>query len=183
MLKKIADAELIARVQNELDEDSLLELIGRHTGICLKMYHKFSAKLNSVGLSEKDIIENIPFIIFTAIKLFKFEKKVKLVSWIGNQMAYYIMREIQKAKKKAAISLENMSVEPSVKPENIHTVEDYIHKIKNAKIRQILELRCLEPRKTSWKNIGAQLGIGPKELKECYSEGIKMVSKEFSDFA
>ena len=74
------DIQLINKVKNSRDENSLKELIERHSGIYVDMVNKYLP--NSMeGINKNDVLEDKNFCIYDAAIKFDENKKAKFSTY------------------------------------------------------------------------------------------------------
>lgn len=194
---KIKDTELIDRVKDCQCNDSLKEIINRHSALCYDIYNKYSKTLKSNG----ELINNIDlekdYIIYKSILSYDPSRKTKFSTWLGNFTRYYCLNLINSEKKYVPMeaTLLNSIKEKeanSIEPQQDKDIEEFISnlldKMKDKRIEKVFKLRYFSDfaRKNTWVNIARELKISPQTAINLHNRGKKIIarkmfSKNFSD--
>ena len=94
IVKKIEDLVLVKRVKRKKCDDSLKELINRHSPLCFDIYKKYSAAMQSSGVCLADIYGEKDYIVYKSAMSFDPDRKTKFSTWLGNQVRYYCLNLI-----------------------------------------------------------------------------------------
>lgn len=98
--KQADDISLIRNIKSgyKVDE-SLGELINRHTGICFEVSKNYLNSSSISNIAKDEILNRSDFVIYESVKSFSEEKKVKFSTWVGHNMRYYCLHQINAEKK------------------------------------------------------------------------------------
>jgi len=162
------DIELINKVKNEKDQDSLKQIIDKHSGIYVDMVNKYIP--NSVnGILKDDIIEEKDYCIYNAVLNYDSNKKTKFSTYLGNLAKWRCLNIYNKHTKFPQQSLENtkmqnFSCEPDIKDiedsENLVNIFKIVEKAKDPRIKKIFKMRYSDGKKlTPWKKIAKKLDL------------------------
>jgi len=77
------DLYLINKVKNNKDDDSIKELINRHSGIYIEMVNRYIPD-SIEGINKDDIIQDKSFCIYDAAISFNEDKNTKFSTYVGN---------------------------------------------------------------------------------------------------
>jgi len=83
-VETITDVELVEKIQEESCNNSLKELINRHSALCVDICKKYTPAMYASGVPYSDIYEDKAYIVYKSALSFKPEKKVKI---------FYMVRE------------------------------------------------------------------------------------------
>ena len=83
------DERLALNVAKNNCDKSLKVLINKHSALCYNICNKYSATLNSRGVSFADILKEREYIIYKAALSFKPDRKAKFSTWLGNIARYH----------------------------------------------------------------------------------------------
>ena len=100
-----SDVSLISRVKRENCEESLKELINRHSALCYKVFFKYSNMLNSYGIDFNESIKEKDYVVYKSILSYNPDKKTKFSTWLGNFTRYYCLNLVNQ--RKGQITLED----------------------------------------------------------------------------
>ena len=84
-MDKIRDVTLVKKIQKGECEESLKELVSRHSPLCYDIYKKYSPAISSRGYPLDDLYSEKDFLIYRSAKSFDPTKKTKFSTWLGNQ--------------------------------------------------------------------------------------------------
>ena len=80
MERKQEDIELVNNVQEDNDEreQSLKELINRHSALCYNVYQRYGNTLTSSGVCFDDVVKEKDYIIYKSAMSYNPEKNTKI---------------------------------------------------------------------------------------------------------
>ena len=105
------DEDLVFNIQSHSNiEESLDELINRHSGLCIDMINGYMGKNLNTSLKEDLIKEKDYYIYYSALK-FNPEKGTKFSTYLGNEIKWKCLNTYNKTKNKNHISIENEILE------------------------------------------------------------------------
>lgn len=107
----MTDFDLIEKIKQDADSDSLLELINRHSGIYNMMVDKFLSG-NSNILDRNELIDEKNYIIYNSAIKFDASKNAKFPTYLANQTKWICLNKITKKNKNQELPLEEMLSEP-----------------------------------------------------------------------
>jgi len=188
-----SDIELITRVKEDCCDDSLEELISRHSALCYGIYNKYSKSIKASG----ELIDNIDleknFIIYKAVTSYNPDKKTKFSTWLGNFTRYYCLNVINSKKKYVPMEdgLLNSIREKEVELNNEHLldngdmqeyIENILEGLKDQRIRKVFALRYFEDfnKKNTWVNIGKKMNVSPQTAINLHNRGKDMIAKKIN---
>ena len=93
------DSLLAKKVKDENCEDSLKELISRHSKLCYAVYQRYFPAMRASGVTAEDAIDEKDLIIYKSAMSYNPTKKAKFSTWVGNQMRYACLNKMNKNKK------------------------------------------------------------------------------------
>jgi len=128
MMKSLKDETLIRKVIEKKCNDSLKELVNRHSGIIFNIGKKYCTSCN---LDLNDLNDNKYWIIFNAAQSFNPKKGSKFSTWLGNQVRFFCLNH--KNKNNKFLFVEDSCLEfilnSSFKKENINNEKDTLSKV------------------------------------------------------
>jgi RNA polymerase sigma factor (sigma-70 family) len=137
------------------DNNSLKELIDRHSGICINIYKKYTNIPGISGYISDEIASSKDYIIYNSAKTFDPSKGSKFSTWLANQTRFYCLNSINKNSKIFTIENEILSsiidqnesqyrdsneAEENIK-HSIDLIKDTLAKLSNKKIKKCIEYK------------------------------------------
>ena len=80
MERKEEDIELVNNVQEDNCQQSLKELINRHSALCYNVYQRYGNTLTSSGVCFDDVVKEKDYIIYKSAMSYNPEKNTKFTS-------------------------------------------------------------------------------------------------------
>lgn len=87
-----SDIELVNKIKEEDDQDALLELVDRHTGVFYKTLQEYIPH-SIPKASQDEFFMRKEFFFYDAAKTFKEDKGVKFSTWLVNSTRYKCLSE------------------------------------------------------------------------------------------
>jgi RNA polymerase sigma factor (sigma-70 family) len=191
-MKPLEDNQLVWRIKTKRCDDSLLELISRHTRLFYKISQKyFPFTVRSDSQNVDDIIGSCNSIIYEAVLAFKPSKKVKFSTWLGNFVRYKCLNYLNKNSKLIDADQDQMDFFFQKKSlenyGNSKRVDDYlfvnnlISQFKDERMKKVFELRYFSGiKKMTWVNIGQKLELSAQTAINLHNRGKVMLKKKFT---
>jgi RNA polymerase sigma factor (sigma-70 family) len=187
--KNINDNVLIDNIKKESCNQSLMELITRHSGICFSIGKKFS---NYSGVDLNDLIDNKDWIIYTAALSFNCDKGSKFSTWLGNQVKYYCLN--LKNKTSRYVDTEDKTIEFLInqyynntksadsKKEILNTINDILDQVKDKNIKNAIHYRYFsnKERILNYSEIGEILNVTPQTVLNWHNKFIDLAKKKLT---
>lgn len=179
------DLDLIKKIKEFNDEESLKILINRHTPLCHSLYKKYSPSISASGIYINDLIDQKDYIIYKSALSFDECKKSKFSTWLYNQVRYQCLNCINENKiyvKMEDTALNNLIEKDSQSKDSFvsKNLNDYINNIitnfSDTRIHSIFKMRYANKRKkTPWSKIGKKLNISTQTAINLHNKAIKML--------
>lgn len=182
------DIQLINKVKNSRDENSLKELIERHSGIYVEMVNKYLP--NSMeGINKNDVLEDKNFCIYDAAIKFDENKKAKFSTYIGNLARWKCLNIYNKKIKFPQESIfedfsrknirfsqsETLDIE---KEEDIKNVFKIINNSQDPRVQKIFKMRYQDGKKlTPWKKIAKKLDLSIQGCINIHNKHLTEIKK------
>jgi RNA polymerase sigma factor (sigma-70 family) len=180
----ITDTYLAKEVKEKDCQNSLIELIGRHSNLCYKICQKYMPVLHASGIFVDDVLGDKDYIIYRSAKSYNPDKKTKFSSWLGNQVRYHCLNKINKNKKYVTMEDQELSflVEKGEREESSAELRDYISnhltRIKDKRIKQIFELRYFsEEGRLTWTAISKKIKVSSQTAINLHNKGLAILKK------
>ena len=191
------DLQLINNIKNNNDEDSLKELIHRHSGIYIDMVNKHIPE-SLEGVDKEDIMEDKDFCIYDAAINFDESKNAKFSTYVGNLARWKCLNIYNKKIKFPQESINSTSVlhsnsskssgsnlftAPSTNfMEDMETLGKIYECIENAqdpRVKKIFTMRYSSGRTlTPWRKIAKKLDISIQGAINIHNKQISELKKQ-----
>jgi RNA polymerase sigma factor (sigma-70 family) len=188
-LSKDSDLDLIRSIKERSCNDSLRELISRHSGICFSIGKKFTA--NS-PLSIQDLTDNKDWIIYSSALSFDCDKGSKFSTWLANQVKFYCLNLKNKSSRYVETEPEtieflinqyhNGSNDKSNKKEIINTLFDLLEQVKDENIKNAIHYRYFSNKNKilNYCEIGKILDVTPQTVLNWHNKFIDLAKKKLT---
>ena len=192
-MKPLKDSQLIWRVKVRDCEDSLKELINRHTRLFYKISQKYFPFVNKPNCSQtvEDIIGSSHSIIYEAMNQYNPRRKVKFSTWLGNFVRYRCLNYLNKNSRMIGVdddkmdffftkkALEDFSTQD--RKEDHVFVNNLISQFKDSRMKKVFELRYFSgSKKMTWVDIGGKLNVSAQTAINLHNKGRDMIRKKFN---
>ena len=194
MTHHLEDIDLVENIQKQKKvEDSLNELVVRHSGIYLEMINSYAGR-RSQFIDYEDLVQEKEYAIYSAAMKFDKNRGAKFSTYLGNETKWMCLNLYNRNKRRPAFHtefLENIPETPS--PDNpIHnSIKDDIFSkvlsmIKNnpdTRVEKIFNMRYIIGSKNKvmpWKKIGKELNLSIQGCINIHNSAIKQVKQELS---
>jgi RNA polymerase sigma factor (sigma-70 family) len=184
----VSDNYLVERIRITDCENSLGELIKRHTGLCFKIMKRYSSTFyaNNIDITEASSDKNL--IIWNSAKSFNTDKNVKFSTWLANQVKYSCLNAINKKVKDRLVATEDEILDvlkerhPEEADNNLFEfTENILNQLKDKRIKRIFSLRySVYSKKPSWCTVAEQIKVSTQTAINLHNRGIKILRKKMS---
>jgi len=188
----MTDSQLIKNIKKNNCEKSLLELASRHQGICNKMIQKYCKVCSDMGVSISDLNTDKMLVVYKSALSFKFNKKIKFSTWLGNQMRYHCLNTLNKNNKD--ISMENENIKyltekkqsqelnlNTLNQERVELIFNILDQMKDDRIKKIFNLRYFSDAKLqSWNYIGQKMNVSTQTVINIHNKALTLLNKKIS---
>ena len=186
------DLILIEKVQKQNDQNSLNELIERHSGIYLEMINSVIPN-NCTFLDKNDLIEDKNYSIYKAVLAYDPDKKAKFSTYLGNETRWKCLNLFNRGIKYQYVDIEDHKEDSrfseSDKVQEISSKE-VLEKIfalasshSDKRIYKIINLRYKMGngnKLMSWKNIAKQINISIQGCINIHNKFLEEIKKEIN---
>jgi RNA polymerase sigma factor (sigma-70 family) len=188
----MTDSQLIKNIKKNNCEKSLLELASRHQGLCNKMIQKYCKVCGDMGVSISDLNTDKMLVVYRSALNFKFNKKIKFSTWLGNQMRYHCLNTLNKNNKD--ISMENENIRyltekkqsqelnfNTLNQERVELIFNILDQMKDDRIKKIFNLRYFSDAKLkSWNYIGEKMNVSTQTVINIHNKALTLLNKKIS---
>ena len=193
IINELQDNELVKNIKNDKKaEDSLQELIGRHTGIYLDIVNKYTKNGNSTN--KLDLIDEKDYNIYQAALKYKDDKGTKFPTFLGNETKWICLNKHNKKKKEPQLSIEDIkesdileNKHSKVSSEELEIFSEAIKFSKNhqdERVEKIFEMRYITGEKNKvmpWKKISEELNMSIQGCINIHNSAIEKFKIELKD--
>ncbi len=183
-----SDIELVYKIQEYKCEDSLKELIQRHTPLCIKIYEKYLRTMNRLGIDYDEIYGNKDYTIYKSALSYRTDKGSKFSTWLANQIRYQCLNLMNNKegiptdeKELTFLMAENnkhnnIEVQKENKHNTLEFINNIINQTKDKRIKKIFKLRYYSGEKNlSWIEVGKRLNISSQTAINLSNKMIKLI--------
>ncbi len=167
----LEDFQLVENIKKDrLTDDSLKELINRHTGIYLDIVNKYTQSSNATN--KLDLIDEKDYNIYQAALKYQDDRGTKFPTFLGNETKWICLNKHNKKKKDPQLSIDDIKESDILtnKPEKIKKddLEIFSEAIKFSKthkdkrVEKIFEMRYITGEQNKvmpWKKISEELNM------------------------
>ena len=184
----VSDSYLAERISVSNCEDSLTELISRHSALCFKIIKKYSGSFYVYNIDVAEASSDKNLIIWNSAKSFSADKNVKFSTWLANQVKYSCLNALNKKSKDRLVATEDEILDvlkektSEEKTDNLFEFTDHILKqLKDKRIKQIFSMRYSTfHKKPSWCRVAEQLNVSTQTAINLHNRGIAVLRKKIT---
>jgi RNA polymerase sigma factor (sigma-70 family) len=187
--EKQMDIYLVKKIKEKSCNDSLKELIRRHSGICFSIGKKFSS---SSSFNIQELTDNKDWIIYSAALSFNDNKGSKFSTWLANQVKFYCLNLKNKTSRYIETESDtieflvnqyyNLSNDKSNKKELINTLFDLLEQIKDEDMKKAIHYRYFfnKEKILNYCEIGEILHVTPQTVLNWHNKFINLAKKKLT---
>jgi|TARA_Y100000593_G_scaffold94579_1_gene194412 RNA polymerase sigma factor (sigma-70 family) len=185
------DSQLVINVKELNCEESLKELINKHSRLCYDVFKKYSPALRASGVYPDDVIDEKDYIIYKSALSFNPSKKTKFSTWLGNQVRYACLNKINKTRHH--VHMEEFELDYVYEKNNEKNLEDFLfetkdyvicilEQMKDSRIKKIFELRYFSGSRKCmpWIKIGQNMKISSQTAINLHNKGKKTLLQKMN---
>jgi RNA polymerase sigma factor (sigma-70 family) len=183
------DKELVEKLKEYECEDSLKELIQRHSALCYSVYYKYSGALASSGVNFTEALKEKDFVIYKAAKSYKADKKAKFSTWLGNYTRYHCLNLMNDKRNYICVEDKDLhyhidkQASEEAPVENLKEIREYVRNIlsqlRDGRIKKVFELRYFSSNgKATWNTISKKMHVSIQTVINLHSRGAKILRKK-----
>lgn len=187
-METLSDLDLINNIKKQKNTDeSLQELINRHSGIYIDIVNSFLKNSENSSLRE-DIIKEKDRAIYDSALRFCEDRGAKFSTFLGNEAKWACLNASNKNKKYLELKVDNFNFENIEIPKssdedfNQQILKDFDDELKNhpdKRVQKIFKMRYSGTKKklTPWKKISQQLNLSIQGCINIHNAALKNISK------
>ena len=192
-IKTLEDYQLVENIKNnQLTDDSLKELINRHTGIYLDIVNKYTQNSNTTN--KLDLIDEKDYNIYQAALKYQDDRGTKFPTFLGNETKWICLNKHNKRKKDPQLSIEDIKESDilarkseKVKKEDLEIFSEAIKfskKHKDKRVEKIFEMRYITGEQNKvmpWKKISQELNMSIQGCINIHNSAIEKFKIELKE--
>ena len=192
-VNNLEDFQLVENIKkNKKTEDSLHELIGRHTGIYLDIVNKYTQNGNLTN--KLDLIDEKDYNIYQAALKYKSDRGTKFPTFLGNETKWICLNKYNKKKKEPQISIDDIreidilsTKNEKINKEDFEVFSEAIKfskEHKDKRVEKIFEMRYITGEKNKvmpWKKISKELEMSIQGCINIHNSAIEKFKIELKD--
>lgn len=189
-MKHLKDETLIKKIVNKQCNESLKELVNRHSGMIFNIGKKYCTSCN---LDINELNDNRYWIIFNSAKSFNPKKGSKFSTWLGNQIRFFCLNYKNKNSKLVPIENEHLEfyINNSNKLENkskqkeaINNIIDLFNQISDPNTKNAIYYRYFhnKDRILNYSEIAQILDVTPQTVLNWHNKFIEFAKKKLTSF-
>ena len=192
-VNNLEDFQLVENIKkNKKTEDSLHELIGRHTGIYLDIVNKYTQNGNLTN--KLDLIDEKDYNIYQAALKYKSDRGTKFPTFLGNETKWICLNKYNKKKKEPQISIDDIreidilsTKNEKIKKEDFEVFYEAIKfskEHKDKRVEKIFEMRYITGEKNKvmpWKKISEELDMSIQGCINIHNSAVEKFKIELKD--
>ena len=192
-IKTLEDYQLVENIKNnQLINDSLKELINRHTGIYLDIVNKYTQNSNTTN--KLDLIDEKDYNIYQAALKYQDDRGTKFPTFLGNETKWICLNKHNKRKKDPQLSIEDIKESDilarkseKVKKEDLEIFSEAIRfskKHKDKRVEKIFEMRYITGEQNKvmpWKKISQELNMSIQGCINIHNSAIEKFKIELKE--
>ena len=188
-----SDSELINNIKNQHDvENSLTELVERHSGIFIDMVNTYSCKDNPY-IDKEELINDKEYKIYLAALKYDEDRGTKFSTYLGNETKWNCLNTYNRNKRRPIFNsefIENMAdreseecndITESIKKDVFNKVLSLLESHPDKRVEKIFNMRYIEGVKNKvmpWKHIGDSLNLSIQGCINIHNSAIKDIQNE-----
>jgi DNA-directed RNA polymerase sigma subunit (sigma70/sigma32) len=177
---EVSDYQLIEQIKKDKDNNALLELVNRHTGIYVDVISNYTFVPN---ITREDLIESKYTNIYKYALDFNPELKTKFSSYVGLRARYECqscLTERKRIKEEEVITENTVSVDTHVEETEdlIRYIWERVEQNSDKRFIEIFKMRHSTDKPESFYLIGDRLGLSHEGAIKIYRKNLLKLKKE-----
>ena len=192
-ISEICDNSLVKRVKKYGCNDSFKEITKRHEKLFNRICQNYMSILESKGIKREDVISEVSFVIFKAVKSYKLNKKTKFSTWLGNCTKYFCLNLMNSKNKLIQTDEETLNFHIDCQAiddfsakeqgsENKEYIFEILNKLKDPRIPRVFKLRYFDKdkknKKPTWSVIAKKINTSTQTAINLHQRGIEILNKK-----
>ena len=173
------DLELITEIKKSPTNDTVLELVNRHTGIYVCIIDRY-AHINPNVINRQDLIDQKLANIYTYALDYKLDSKMKFETYVGQRIKWECKTLLRRSPTQEDIEKQIIDIEMTgdsndneIMDEETHELAEELLKIareyKDQKFVDIINLRFFStPKILSWRKVAEKMGMCHEGVRKIF---------------
>mgnify|MGYP003660461136 CR=1 FL=1 len=193
LIHELCDNSLVKRIKSYGCNESFKEIANRHEKLFYRICQNYMYILQSKGIKREDVISEVSFVMFRAIKSYKVNKKTKFSTWLGNCTKYFCLnlmnlknRFIEADEESIDFHINSQSKEVFLRQkqgvENKEYIFEILNKLRDPRIPKVFELRYYDKdasnKKATWSVIAKKINTSTQTAINLHQRGIDILNKK-----
>ena len=191
-INSLSDNELVCNLQDGVNtEESLWELVQRHSGIFISMVNNYSpTHTSSIVSNRSELLKDRNYYIYKAAIKYDETKNTKFSTHLGNETRWLCLNIYNKNKNSKEVNLdyinttnkeESIPDEKKVDLEILSKIMSMINKDPDNRVSKIFKMRYIDGQKNSvmpWNKVCKPLKLSIQGCINIHDKAIKKIKKE-----
>ena len=186
-----SDLSLINKIKDSGDDDCLVELINRHSGIYIYIVDKYT-KHNGQAINRDSILDDKDYTIYQSALSYNPDKNSKFSTFLANQTKWKCLNAIYDLKSRKLSSLDKIYSKVSEeddshvmlsKMEAYDIFNDMLEKERDKRVKKIIDIRynTTNNRLVPWRKASEELKLSIQGCINIHNRFIKKVKDKFDN--
>lgn len=185
------DQELINKVKEDQDDNSLIEIINRHSGVYHDMVDRFLS--GNKNIADRDcLLEDKEFTIYNSVMKYDPSRGAKFPTYLANEAKWKCLNALTKNKKFQKCPLETMLKQPECdndlelhqNNEVFSLFKSFLAKEKDERMKKIIDMRYngVSNKLTPWRKIAKSIGMSIQGVINIHNRCLLKFEKESGNY-
>lgn len=185
-----SDLSLIKRVQESKDDQSLSELINRHSGIYIYIVDQYT-KNENLNINKKSMLEDKDYVIYKSALDYDPQRNSKFSTFLANQTKWKCLNEINK-KESRNVPLEKIHVDLSDNEDSLSKLSkieafdifnSMLMQEKDKRVKKIIDIRynTSNTKLVPWKIAARKLNLSIQGCINIHDRFIEKVKNKLDE--
>ena len=192
-INSLSDINLVCNIQEGFDiEESLGELVNRHSGIFITMVNNYSMSHTSGVVPDRtDLLKDKSYYIYKAALKYDESKDTKFSTHLGNETRWLCLNLYNKNKKSKEINADHESLsnreiydeDTSIDLEVLSKIMSMINKDPDSRVSKIFKMRYIQGSRNKvmpWHKICKPLKLSIQGCINIHNKTILKIKKELN---
>jgi DNA-directed RNA polymerase specialized sigma24 family protein len=184
------DLFLINKIKESNDEECLMELISRHSGIYVYIVDKFSKNENPL-LDKELILQDKDYMIYKSALTYNPNCSSKFSTYLANEAKWTCLNHMNKKRRLKETDMESIHHEPVlketafdniVKGESLEAFTKMLSEEKDFRVKKIIDIRynTSNNKLIPWRIVASKLKMSIQGCINIHDKFIQKVKKELN---
>jgi len=185
------DQELINKIKEDQDNESLIEIINRHSGVYHDMVDKFMS--GNHNCADRDaILQDKEFAIYNSVLKYDSSRGAKFPTYLANEAKWKCLNTLTRNKKFQKCSLEDLLKQPQdgsdlefcENSEVFSLFSQFLEKEKDPRFKKIIDMRYNGPHNklTPWRKIAKKLSMSIQGVINIHNRCLLKFKKQSGNY-